>query len=264
MATRPEINPEEISDNDSLIPQYITFRGAATKSKGSAAPLAPSSGSSLRDAADQEEGAQLAREFLARLLSLFTQDIKLIASPEERYKRGTLELPGGQTVEVIRQSINPARYPLNAARVAELTFNPILPGTLALLARTLDIETDVLRNCQVADYRIDGHPSAPLGDPGHVFITCAPSKVAKLTMYINPRDGHIYMYRPKELFDHIKKAITNQNFRRAQDGRSMDLLTVLIPLSQWRFTRGKDGLWRYTGLGNAENEKNELRRWLSP
>lgn len=260
---RPDIATDEPNDNDSLIPQYIPFRNTPTRArKASASPLAPSTTLGLRSAVDQEEGVEMAREFLGRLLSIFTQDIRIVTSAQEKHTHGALQLPNGHYVEVIRQSINPDRYPLNAARIAELTFNPLDPGTLALLGRVLGVETDVLRNCPVIDYRFDDQPVAPLGDPPHVYVTCQPSKKARVTMYVNPRDGHIYLYKGQELFDQIRRALTNQNLRRAQDGRSMDLLTTLIPLARWRFTLGRDGKWRYTGVGSPEDEKNQVRRWL--
>jgi hypothetical protein len=83
-------------------------------------------------------------------------------------------------------------------------------------------------------------------------------------MYVNPAQGHIYLYPRQEIKKYIASAIKNSGVRKGQGGEDKNSISVLIPLSRWRFTRDKNGMWKYTGSVqiSIEAEKTDLKKFL--
>lgn len=247
----------------SAVPSPVESAHARYRRALGAAPSITRAEGYQRGRAKEEAGLQLAETFLARLLGIPADQITRIDGADDNYRYGDLRLPSGKTIEVKRQPINPDRYPLNFVEVAEITFNPRHRHGTGMLAQALGIDVDRLSRAQVRDYRHDGHPESALGRPEHLSVSITSMLASTATMYVNPDDGHVYVYRSEEIIDHIKRGVLNDNLRRGQGNSNDDGLAVLVPLPRWRFHRGTDGLWRYTGTGTAEAEKTLLRTRLS-
>lgn len=242
---------------------HAKFR-AHQAGKASASPRLTRAEGYRKGAPKEAEGLNVAEDFLNRLLQLTPGSITRIEGAEENYRNGDFRLPNGKTIEVKRQPINPDRYPMNFVEVGELTFNPRHYGGAAALAQLLNIDSETLAASTVKDFRSEGHPSAPFGRPDHVSVSLTSIAGSQATIYVNPDQGHLYIYRRDEIIDHVRRAVLNNNLRRGQGNSNDDGLAVLVPLARWRFSKDKQGLWRYTGLGgSAEAEKSALRQYLN-
>lgn len=231
--------------------------------KASASPRLTRSEGYRRGAPKEAEGINVSEDFLNRLLGLEAGAITRIDGADDNYRYGDLRLPNGKTLEVKRQPINPERYPMNFVEVGELTFNPRHYGGATSLAHLLNIDTETLAKTMVKDFRSEGHPSSPFGRPDHISVSLTSIAGSQATIYVNPDQGHLYIYRRDEIIDHVRRSVLNSNLRRGQGNSNDDGLAVLIPLPRWRFSKDKQGMWRFTGVGqSAEAEKNALREYL--
>lgn len=242
---------------------HAKFR-AHQAGRASASPRLTRTEGYRKGAPKEAEGLDSAEDFLNRLLKIDTGAIARIEGADDNYRQGDLRLPNGKTLEVKRQPINPDRYPMNFVEVGELTFNPRHFGGTTSLAHLLNIPSDTLAKTTVKDFRSEGHPSAPFGNPEHLSVSLTSIAGSQATIYVNPDQGHLYIYRRDEIIDHVRRSVLNDNLRRGQGNSNDDGLAVLIPLPRWRFSKDKQGLWRFVGVGpSAEAEKTALREYLS-
>lgn len=202
-----------------------------------------------------------ARSFLARLLALPLDQVTATDDPAERHTRGNVRLPDAGSAHVVYQQIDPDRYPMTHVAVAELAFHPRNPATTALLAQQLDIPTDILSHATVRDFRPDGADTT-FGNPEHLTVLITPTLNSPVTFYVNPDSGHIYAYETSELLGRIKNTISTKGLRRGYRAGE-NVLSVLVPVPKWRYSRDRNGLWRYVGTGMPEAEKQKLRDALT-
>jgi hypothetical protein len=255
----PDSNVNPVLTVDDL---HDKFR-AHQAGKASASPRLTRSEGYRRGAPKEAEGINTAEDFLNRLLGLEPSSITRIEGADDNYRYGDLRLPNGKTLEVKRQPINPDRYPMNFVEVGELTFNPRHLGGASNLAQLLDIDTEALSKVSVKDFRSEGHPSSAFGRPDHVSVSLTSIAGSQATIYVNPDQGHLYIYRRDEIIAHVRRSVLNNNLRRGQGNSNDDGLAVLVPLPRWRFTKDKQGMWRFTGAGeSAEAEKKAIREYL--
>jgi hypothetical protein len=263
----PPVTPAGPRRSDRPAPDYVDIgRGPAIRRmpRRPAATPEPTRLEGYRTGTSRDEAGLLAAtDFLSRLLGIPGDQLHAGEQGPNRDGARSLILPGGRSLYVLQKSINPDRYPLNYVEVAELAFNPRHPGGAGALARALDIPTDSLADAQVRDFRPDTPALTTFGRPEHVSVSMTPLLESTATMYINPDDGHVYVYSQEEIRRHIRRAVLNNSLRRGQRTRSEDGLAVLIPLARWRFSKGKDGRWRFSGPGEPEPEKTALRALLS-
>lgn len=201
------------------------------------------------------------RSFIARLLALPLDQVTAVTDPSERLTLGNIRLPDGNSTHVIYQQVDPDRYPMTHVAIAELAFHPRNPATVALLAQQLGLDTATLANATVRDFRSDGKDE-PFGHPDPLTVLITPTLNSPVTFYVNPDAGHIYAYETAELLGRIKNTITSKGLRRGY--RAADnVLSVLVPVPKWRYSRDRNGLWRYVGQGMPEAEKQKLRDTLN-
>lgn len=211
----------------------------------------------------EEEGLRCAADFLERLLGLPPSAVGRISTAAENILRGDLVTPGGATVEVKRQPIDPLRFGMNFVEVAELTDNPRRSDGFANLARLLSLAPADLAAARVHDLRDGGVRVAPLGVVDRLAVSIHPFGVAAAVLYVNPDAGWIYVYGRDEIREAVRSAVVARGFRRGQ-GRSNDCtLAVFVPVARWRFRRGDDGRWRYAGAGSAGSALPAARAVLS-
>lgn len=235
--------------------------------KSSAAPADPST-KNLRSAQlDREQGLEMVSDFLSRLLGIDKHIITRYTDLNIMYEKGDLVLPySNKNIEVKVRAINPDRYPMNHVGLGILKFDPRNQDGLKELAYKLNIDVQELENATVREFGFDSKESYQLGHPEHFSLSSHSLLSAVMTVYVNYQQGHIYLYTQEEIKKHIVNAITTTGLRKGQGGEEPNLISVLIPLSRWRFSKDKNGLWRYTGLvGNSvENEKEALKHYLLP
>lgn len=208
----------------------------------------------------------MCRDFLARLLQIENSDINAVEEVTSSAPRsGDLLLPNAINIEVKARAINPSRYPLNHVGVAELEFDPTSNYGIYDLARLLDMSTEELSNATVREFIRNSNESYQLGYPDYLKVLVKPIATAQITMFCNPKEGHIYLYKRTEILKAIAQSIRNSGLRRGQGGEHPDRLSVLIPLPRWRFYLAKDGMWRYAGRieTSKEAEKAALIHFLS-
>lgn len=234
--------------------------------KVSAAPAEPTI-TYLRSAQlNRENGMNMAQDFLARLLSIAPETISRNVDINLMYEKGDLTLPySRKNIEVKVRAINPDRYPMNHVTLGILKFDPRHADGLKELSHKLNIEVELLENATVREFGYDSKESYKFGHPEHFSLTSHSLLSSEMVIYINPEQGHLYLYTKDEIKALIGQAIRNSGVRKGQGGDDLESISVLIPLSRWRFTRDKNNLWKYTGFveTNIETEKQALRKFLT-
>lgn len=214
----------------------------------------------------KSKSIEMCKDFLARLLQVDSSEIQDIDAAYEANRGGDLLLPSTINVEVKARAINPSRYPLNHVAVAELEFDPTSNYGIYDLARMLEMPTDEVAEATVREFSHNSNESYTLGFPDYLKVLIKPIATAQVTMFCNPKEGYIYLYKRTEILKAVAQAIRNSGFRRGQGGDYPDRLSVLIPLPRWRFHLAKDGKWRYSGIvgTSKEAEKAALVHFLWP
>jgi hypothetical protein len=235
--------------------------------KISASPAEPSNLSYLRSAQlNRENGIDMAADFLGRLLNIDSTVIARNTDIDLMYERGDLILPySRKNIEVKVRAVNPDRYPMNHVTLGIIKFDPRHPDGLKELSYKLGIDVEVIENSTVREFGYDSKESYKLGHPEHFSLTSHSLLSSEMTIYINPTQGHIYLYTLEEIKRLVNMAIKNSGIRKGQGGDEPDSLSVLIPLSRWRFTKDKNNLWKYTGFveTNVAAEKDAIRNFLT-
>lgn len=234
--------------------------------KSSAAPADPSA-KNLRSAQlDRGQGLEMVSDFLSRLLGIDKHIITRYTDLNIMYEKGDLALPySNKNIEVKVRAINPDRYPMNHVGLGVLKFDPRHQDGLKELACKLGIDVQILETATVREFGFDSKESYQFGHPEHFSLSSHSLLNSVMTIYVNYRQGHIYLYTQEEIRKHIVNAITTTGLRKGQGGEEPNLISVLIPLARWRFSKDKNGLWRYTGLvsESVEQEKQSLKNYLS-
>jgi len=153
---------------------------------------------------------------------------------------------------------------MNHVVLGILKFDPRHSDGLKELAQKLDLDVSVLEESTVREFGFDTKESYLLGHPAHFSLSSHSLLSSAMTIYVNPTQGHIYLYTKQEIKKHIANAVRNSGVRKGQGGEDKNSISVLIPLSRWRFTRDKAGLWKYTGSVqiSIEAEKTDLKKFL--
>ena len=217
--------------------------------KSSAAPADPNA-KNLRSAQlDREQGLEMVSDFLSRLLGIDKNIITRYKDINIMYEKGDIVLPySNKNIEVKVRAIDPDRYPMNHVGLGSLKFDPRHNDGLKELAYKLGIDVLLLENATVREFGFDSKESYLLGHPEHFSLASHSLLSTVMTIYVNYQQGHIYLYTQEEIKKHIINAITLSGLRKGQGGDDPNLISVLIPLARWRFSKDKNGLWRYTGL----------------
>ena len=233
--------------------------------KSSAAPAEPSNSILRSVQLDRETGMLLATDFLVRLLGVEKESVLRYTDINVMYDKGDLMLKRvGKTIEVKTRAINPDRYPMNHVVLGVLKFDPRHSDGLKELAYKLGLDASVLEESTVREFGFDTKESYLLGHPPHFSLSSHSLLSSNMTIYVNHNQGHIYLYTKEEIKRHISGAIKNSGVRKGQGGEDKDSISVLIPLSRWRFTKDRAGLWKYTGSIDisVEAEKTALKQFL--
>jgi hypothetical protein len=257
-----ELEGKGVLSEDELHRRYRLHQAG----KSSAAPVEPNSLTVRSAQLNRESGMTMAQDFLSRLLKIDQEAISRYTDINIMYDKGDLVLPfSRKNIEVKVRAVNPDRYPMNHVNLGILKFDPRHQDGLKELAIMLGLDVAVLEEATVREFGYDTKESYLLGHPEHFSLSSHSLLSAVMTIYINPDQGHIYLYTKEELKQYIAKAIQNSGLRKGQGGDDPDTISVLIPLPRWRFTKDNNGLWKYTGIvsSTVANEKEALKSFLS-
>ena len=84
---------------------------------------------------------------------------------------------------------------------------------------------------------------------------------SKATVYVNTKEGWLYLYGRNELVDHIKKAAL-RGFERGMGRSNEDTHAVLVPVARSVWRR-KEGGWVWHGKGAEGAGIDSVRRLLT-
>lgn len=207
------------------------------------APISRSTGYRLA-AGKEEAGLEMAEAFFREVGGVA---LSRITDREENYRLGDFRAPTGHTIECKRQPIDPLRYPRNFVEVFEVTSNPLHANGFRRLAKLLSTHPEALKRLHVQDRTQDQPFSTKLGDPGCVSVSITSIATAVYTVYANPDNGYLYLYRQSELVRLISCAIQESGLVRGAGRSNSDTYAVFVPLPRWIWRRYGEGIWQWLG-----------------
>lgn len=215
--------------------------------------------------AKEAAGIAMAQDFLSFILDVPARDISKIIGKEENYSKGDLVLPSGKTVEVKRQPIG--KYQYNFIELGEITSKNLHQGGQKRLGEILGISDEDLASRAVYDKRKikNGGEQKRFGKQDYFSLSILSISNSHATIYVNPDDGYLYIYRRAEIIDGIKYAIQNRGLNRGMGHSNEDTISVSVNNPIWKYKKEVDPAtgsltWRYIGQTSIYNRDGSIPR----
>ena len=202
--------------------------------------------------AKEAAGVKMAQDFLSFILDVPASNVTKILGKEENYSKGDLTLPSGKTIEVKRQPIG--KYKYNFIELGEITSKDLHKDGQTRLGEILGIPEEDLQSKMLFDKRKvkTGGEQKRFGKQDYFSLSILSISNSHATIYVNPDDGYLYIYRRAEIIDGIRYAVQHRGLNRGMGRSNEDTISVSVDNPIWKYKRETDpasgvATWRYIG-----------------